>query len=108
MAHFYGRLIGNRGEATRCGSKDSGIRVTAESWSTILTARQFHRNGRDRVTIDLTTKHGGYLFSGVFDAEGVARHKDEAGVERALIEVQHALDTLNEAVRAADAEAVTA
>lgn len=33
MSHFYGTLDGNRGEATRCGSKDSGLRTTAASWA---------------------------------------------------------------------------
>ena len=33
MAHFYGNLKGSRGEATRCGTKSSGIRVSARSWA---------------------------------------------------------------------------
>lgn len=33
MAHFYGNLKGSRGEATRCGTKSSGIQVSARSWS---------------------------------------------------------------------------
>lgn len=32
MSRFYGDLKGNRGEATRCGSKDSGIRSHARGW----------------------------------------------------------------------------
>lgn len=32
MAHFYGTLQGNRGEATRSGSKDSGLTAVAASW----------------------------------------------------------------------------
>lgn len=106
MAHFYGRLIGNRGEATRCGSKDSGIRVTAESWHSVLMARQFHRNGRDRLDIDFTTKHGGHLFRATFNAEGAARHRGDAGVERALREVGEAFQILDDAVQAADKEAL--
>lgn len=32
MSHFYGTLQGNRGEATRCGTKDSGMHTTCASW----------------------------------------------------------------------------
>ena len=32
MAHFYGKLAGARGEATRLGSKASGLAITAASW----------------------------------------------------------------------------
>ena len=33
MAHFYGNLKGSRGEATRCGTRQSGIMVSARSWN---------------------------------------------------------------------------
>lgn len=32
MSHFYGVMQGSRGEATRCGTKASGLQVTAASW----------------------------------------------------------------------------
>lgn len=32
MAHFYGWLQGNRGEATRMGAKDSGIDSWVQGW----------------------------------------------------------------------------
>lgn len=32
MARFYGGVQGNRGEITRCGSKDSGIVARAQGW----------------------------------------------------------------------------
>jgi hypothetical protein len=32
MASLYGRLRGNRGEVTRCGSKASGIHAILETW----------------------------------------------------------------------------
>ena len=37
MAHFYGNLKGSRGEATRCGTRNSGIRVSARSWRGSVT-----------------------------------------------------------------------
>lgn len=33
MAHFYGRMEGNRGETTRCGTKGSGIVARLGSWT---------------------------------------------------------------------------
>ncbi len=33
MSHFYGRIQGNRGEATRSGTKGSGYHATAAIWS---------------------------------------------------------------------------
>lgn len=32
MAHFYGSIQGNRGEATRCGTAGSGFQAVAASW----------------------------------------------------------------------------
>lgn len=32
MAALFGRLNGNRGEVTRLGSKDSGIKCTLQTW----------------------------------------------------------------------------
>ena len=33
MAHYYARAQGNKGEATRCGTRSSGIIARADSWS---------------------------------------------------------------------------
>jgi len=33
MSALYGTLQGCRGEATRCGTRASGIRVSAQSWN---------------------------------------------------------------------------
>lgn len=33
MAHYYSRIKGRKGEATRCGSKSSGITARADSYS---------------------------------------------------------------------------
>jgi hypothetical protein len=32
VAHFYGKVQGNRGEATRTGSKNSGMSSSAMGW----------------------------------------------------------------------------
>lgn len=68
MAHFYGRIQGSRGEATRMGTKNSGIHGTVETWSYIITSDLWHDSeGQDRVEVRLTGKYGervGTLFSG--------------------------------------------
>lgn len=38
MAHFYGTLQGARGQASRCGSRSSGIRASAQSYSGSVVA----------------------------------------------------------------------
>jgi len=42
MSHFYGSLQGCRGEATRCGSKQSGIETYAASWDGAIYVRVQH------------------------------------------------------------------
>ena len=39
MSHFYGKVKGNRGEATRCGSKNSGYIAVAASWDGAIEVR---------------------------------------------------------------------
>jgi|TARA_R110000824_G_scaffold2177_1_gene10238 hypothetical protein len=39
MSHFYGRVSGNRGSATRCGSKVSGYHTIAASWDGAIEVR---------------------------------------------------------------------
>jgi hypothetical protein len=42
MSHFYGTLKGNRGEATRCGTKNSGMITEAASWEGKIVVRLFY------------------------------------------------------------------
>lgn len=106
MAQFYGRLRGNRGEATRCGSKDSGITVTAESWTTVIRTMQFHSEGRDKARIAVETKYGNHLLDVEFDAEGLRLHAgSDSDVDMALLGIEKAFFTLNSAIQKADDEA---
>lgn len=41
MARFYGTLRGSRGEATRCGTRTSGMTATAASWSGAVVAETY-------------------------------------------------------------------
>lgn len=51
MAHFRGVIQGNRGDASRLGSKDSGMTAHADGWHTGATVRIQHVDGRDRVSV---------------------------------------------------------
>ncbi len=52
MSHFYGTLNGSRGEATRCGTKQSGVRTIAASWKGAIQVDLFHHSdGTDRFEI---------------------------------------------------------
>jgi hypothetical protein len=55
MAHFYGTLRGQAGEATRRGSKNSGLRVAAASWSgaVYVTLSYDAETGKDRYRVEL-------------------------------------------------------
>jgi len=51
MAQFRGTIEGNRGEASRLGTKASGLTVTANGWDTGVRVELSHRAGRDVVLI---------------------------------------------------------
>lgn len=54
MSHFYGYLTGNRGTATRCGSKKSGIHAHIRSWSNDVRAiLKEDDNGKDILILDI-------------------------------------------------------
>ena len=42
MSHFYGKVIGNRGPATRGGSKNSGYISQAASWEGAVEVNLFY------------------------------------------------------------------
>jgi len=52
MAHFYGTLQGNRGQATRCGSKDSGVTTVCASWSGAVRCEAYQEERSDGVKED--------------------------------------------------------
>lgn len=60
MSHFYGTLKGNRGEATRCGTKGSGIDTYAASWRGTIHVRVFYneKTGKDMCIVAKTTWRG--------------------------------------------------
>ncbi len=55
MARFRGTLQGQRGDASRLGSKASGLTVEANGWDTgVRVTLWVDDDGRDRVTVQRT------------------------------------------------------
>jgi hypothetical protein len=53
MAHFYGSIQGQRGEATRLGTKASGLHVTAASWQGAASVVLYSSGDEDRARVRL-------------------------------------------------------
>lgn len=54
MAHFRGTVRGNRGLASRLGTKKSGLYVSVNGWNIGVAVSMAHINGKDSVSIVLT------------------------------------------------------
>jgi len=104
MAQFYGRVHGNRGEATRMGSKASGIRATAETWRSVLVVAFRHLDGSDtdRGSFAIQGKHGSTIFQTSVNFDDVVRAHaaDDEGVRDALRKLGDAFSELDVAGRA--------
>jgi hypothetical protein len=59
MAQFRGTIEGQRGVASRLGSKASGLTVRANGWDTGVIVELTHENGRDNVRVWRTGGSGG-------------------------------------------------
>jgi hypothetical protein len=58
MAQFYGGVHGQAGEATRLGSKRSGLNVFANGWNVGAKVSIEHEDGRDVVRVYRTKGSG--------------------------------------------------
>ncbi len=58
MAHFYGRLKGTRGEATRCGTASAGLTTICASWNGAVECNAYTKDGIDYVQVQLREWHG--------------------------------------------------
>jgi hypothetical protein len=60
MAHFYGTLKGQAGEATRRGSKNSGLQIAAPSWQGAVYTYLWHdeKTGKDCYRVELGSWNG--------------------------------------------------
>ena len=62
MSTFYGTLQGCRGEATRCGSRASGIKASAQSWDgSIITELSYTDDDELLVRICVTDGSSSYM-----------------------------------------------
>ena len=58
MSHFYGTLQGNRGEATRCGSANSGVVTNTAGWRGAINVHVSEVDGVDMFSVYLVPWHG--------------------------------------------------
>lgn len=63
MAHFRGTVSGQRGEASRLGSKNSGLTVEAQSWEGKVRVELYRletagSHGQDWCDVTLAPHHG--------------------------------------------------
>lgn len=58
MAHFISFIKGCRGEASRLGSKDSGIRASARGWNCGMRISGRHQSGLNRDAFTCYADHG--------------------------------------------------
>jgi hypothetical protein len=77
VAHFYGTLQGCRGEASRCGNKDSGMQTYCASWGGAVRSQAYinPENGEDWVRVTLQPWHGSgryhLLYNGPISGAGL-------------------------------------
>lgn len=70
MAMFYGSVQGARGEATRLGHSNTGLRASAQSWAGSVIVNIYHNIADDKICVDISVapgsaKSGGFtLYSG--------------------------------------------
>jgi hypothetical protein len=71
MSAFYGMVQGNRGAATRGGSRNSGFKSTVQSWDgSIITQMSYDDKDQLMVTVSYSTGsncYGTTIFHGTFD-----------------------------------------
>ena len=61
MAAFYGTVEGNRGVGTRIGSKDSGMKVSAQSYDGSVVVRMWYNQDNElMVSIETADKSTNY------------------------------------------------
>lgn len=78
MAHFYGGVHGNRGQATRLGSKDSGLSTFAASWQGKVTAQLYEKDGIDYALVQLQPHMGSGTSKVLYDGPVGGDGKDHA------------------------------
>jgi len=83
MSDFYGQVVGNRGPASRGGSRQSGIHVSAQSWDGSVQV-DLRYNADDELMVRVSTSHrsemyGNTVFYGTLEQfEEMCRKEDAA------------------------------
>jgi hypothetical protein len=67
MAHYYGTLQGHRGEASRLGTKNAGLRTYAASWQGAVEVQLYHRDGKDYACVQLVPHRGSGVHATLYD-----------------------------------------
>ena len=78
MSWFYGTVQGNRGEASRGGSKESGLTTYCASWQGAIACYAYvdSKTGKDMVRVEKTTWHGAGEYKLLYEGEiGAASEK---------------------------------
>lgn len=57
MSEFYGIVKGNRGEATRCGNRFSGMYTIAASWKGAIRVNLYEEDGVIKYRVARTPWH---------------------------------------------------
>ena len=67
MSKLYGSLQGCRGEATRCGSKSSGVRASVQSWQgSLISYMDLDDNENPIITLKTSDGSSGYGSETIF------------------------------------------
>ena len=71
MATFYGTIQGHRTQATRTGTKNSGIRASVQSWRGSIITELFENDGQLFIRVELAKGasmcSGSTIFSGTLE-----------------------------------------
>lgn len=103
MAHFYGLIQGQSGDATRMGSSRSGYRAWAQNSTgrvSVVLDHNLH-NERDyaEITIDGSTQNygaGTALRLGALDLSALVNHSDDPTVRRHVERARKALEAASD------------
>jgi hypothetical protein len=101
MAHFYGSIQGNRGEATRMGSKDSGIHGYVQGHGSRITSMMNCDHDRDVASIVIEPGYSNYVgkrtvLAYAVNIDAIVNHADNVRVGRELDKARAALAKASE------------
>lgn len=75
MSEFYGQVVGNRGPASRGGSKQSGIHVSAQSWDGSVQVK-LRYDMDDELQVQVSTSHRSEMYGDVVFVGSLERFEE--------------------------------